>query len=191
MNFTHYDLGKLDKGRIVEVHLKGSEANVYLLDQINLGRYKKGLDFKAIGGLTKSSPVRLRTTSAAIWHIAVDLPNGYGTVKTSYRVLTKVTLTATNETLQSFNPSSMKTEKPRPIPTSKPVPVAPSVEAVQQAPVQAKDEFEKVACGQCMALTVKGKFCMECGAPMIKVCPQCSVVTPPNGKFCFECGYKF
>lgn len=36
MNFTHYDLGNLDKGRMVEIILQGNAANVQLLDSSNL-----------------------------------------------------------------------------------------------------------------------------------------------------------
>ena len=32
MNFTHYDLGNLGKGRIVEIILQGNAANVQLMD---------------------------------------------------------------------------------------------------------------------------------------------------------------
>lgn len=35
MNFTHYDLGNLDKGRIVEIILQGNAANVQLMDSSN------------------------------------------------------------------------------------------------------------------------------------------------------------
>ena len=37
MNFIHTDLGNLDKGRIVEITLSGSAANVQLLDRSLFG----------------------------------------------------------------------------------------------------------------------------------------------------------
>lgn len=38
MNFTHYDLGNLDKGRMVEIILQGNAANVQLLDSSNFNK---------------------------------------------------------------------------------------------------------------------------------------------------------
>lgn len=40
MNFTHYDLGNLEKGRIVEISLQGNAANVQLFDSTNFNNYK-------------------------------------------------------------------------------------------------------------------------------------------------------
>lgn len=40
MNYTHYDLGQLNSGQIVEVTLSGSAANVRLMDSTNFS----GLD---------------------------------------------------------------------------------------------------------------------------------------------------
>ena len=57
MNFTHYDLGNLEKGRIVEITLQGSAANVQLLDSTNFSSYRNGKNYRYIGGLAKRSPV--------------------------------------------------------------------------------------------------------------------------------------
>jgi len=40
MDFTHYDLGNLEKGRIVEIYLQGNAANVQLLDSSNFSNYR-------------------------------------------------------------------------------------------------------------------------------------------------------
>ena len=32
------------------------------------------------------------------------------------------------------------------------------------------------------------KFCLECGAPLVRQCAQCLAELPPNAKFCLECG---
>lgn len=53
MNFTHYDLGNLEKGRIVEIILQGNAANVQLLDSSNFNNYKNGRRYRYIGGLAK------------------------------------------------------------------------------------------------------------------------------------------
>jgi len=35
------------------------------------------------------------------------------------------------------------------------------------------------------------KFCRECGAKLLLVCPQCSTENLPDDKFCGECGFNF
>jgi len=87
MEFTHYDLGNLEKGRVVEITLQGNAANVQLLDSSNFSNYKSGRQYRYIGGLAKQSPVRLQTTHSSHWHVAVDLRGMRGTVRSSIRVL--------------------------------------------------------------------------------------------------------
>ena len=86
MNFTHYDLGTLEQGRIVEIYLQGNAANVQLLDSANFSNYKNGRRYRYIGGLAKQSPVRLKTSHSSHWHIAIDLRGLRGNVKSSVRV---------------------------------------------------------------------------------------------------------
>ena len=87
MQFTKYDLGHLDKGRIVEITLSGNAANVQLLDSINLSNYTNGRNYRYIGGLATKSPVRLATTHSAHWYVAIDLRGLRGSVRSSVRVL--------------------------------------------------------------------------------------------------------
>jgi hypothetical protein len=87
LNFTHYDLGNLEKGRIIEITLQGNSANVQLLDSNNFSKYKNGQRYQYIGGLAKQSPIRLQTTHSSHWHIAVDLRGMRGNVRSSIRVL--------------------------------------------------------------------------------------------------------
>ncbi len=87
MNFTHYDLGNLEKGRIIEIVLQGNAANVQLMDSSNFSNYKNGRQYRYIGGLAKQSPVRLQTTHSSHWHIAIDLRGLRGNVKSNVRVL--------------------------------------------------------------------------------------------------------
>jgi len=87
MNFTHYDLGNLDKGRVVEITLQGNAANVQLLDSANFNNYKNGRKYRYIGGLAKQSPIKLQTTHTSHWHIAIDLRGMTGNVRSSIRVL--------------------------------------------------------------------------------------------------------
>lgn len=48
----------------------------------------------------------------------------------------------------------------------------------------------EIICPACGAKTPKGKFCMECGAPLANKCPNCGADVPTGGKFCLECGTK-
>lgn len=48
----------------------------------------------------------------------------------------------------------------------------------------------EVICPSCGKKTPKGKFCMECGAPLVRKCPKCGAELPDNAKFCLECGEK-
>ncbi len=87
MNFTHYDLGHLDAGRIVEVTLSGSAANVRLMDSSNFSSYKNGRQHRYYGGLIKQSPYRVSVPSSGRWHVTVDMAGLRGTTRSSIRVL--------------------------------------------------------------------------------------------------------
>jgi hypothetical protein len=87
MNYTHYDLGQLNSGQIVEVTLSGSAANVRLMDSTNFSNFKAGRQHRYVGGLIKQSPYRLQVTSSGRWHITVDMNGLRGNVRSSVRVL--------------------------------------------------------------------------------------------------------
>ncbi|MCL2386514.1 MAG: DUF1883 domain-containing protein [Defluviitaleaceae bacterium] len=196
MNYTHYDLGGLGKGRTVEVLLTGNAANVYLMDHENMVKYSRGQPFQALGGLMTFSPIRLQTIASAHWHIVVDLPKGYGTVKTSHRILNSQPPNISTR-LATFKPTeAQKTAIAAPdavlggtLPAQAAAiqPTAPSIPSPIPAPPKPS---EQVSCKSCGILTIRGKFCTECGAPMEKVCPSCSAVNTLTCKFCFECGFK-
>ena len=175
MNFTHSDLGKLTKGRIVEVHLTGNAANVYLIDNLNLEKYRRGKEFEAVGGLMKSSPIRLMVNGLAHWHLVIDLPHGYGTVKTSYRVLNADAEPSVNR-LQTFKPT---TSQMRSVSAT----TRPSAQTTRPTAVKSAGS---VLCSKCGKEVASGKFCPDCGNSLDKRCPQCNIVC--TGKFCAECG---
>ena len=196
MNFTHYDLGNLDKGRTVEVVLEGNAANVYLLDNINFKQYSRGLEFQAVGGLMKSSPVKLQTVKLAHWHVVVDLPGGHGVVKSSFRMLTQKMVIGAIDKLLNFIPTeAQKRAKPGSI---------PSTSALQNSQTIASNAFAiassittatatvaaKGVCRKCNAKIGGGRFCPECGEPTDKICAKCGTLDKVNGKFCVECGFK-
>lgn len=87
MEFTKYDFGQLEKGRVVEITLQGSAANVQLMDSSNFNNYKNVRQYHYVGGLAKQSPIRLATTHSGHWYLAIDMRGLVGSVKSSARVL--------------------------------------------------------------------------------------------------------
>ena len=87
MNFTHYDIGRKEKGEIIEITLSGSAANVRLMDSSNFQNYRNGKRHTYHGGLAKQSPVRLQVPSSGNWHVTVDMQGLRGTVRSSVRTM--------------------------------------------------------------------------------------------------------
>ena len=82
-DFIRHDLGYVTKGSTVEVTLEGNAANVRLLDNINLAKYRQGLSYSYTGGLCKQSPVYLTIPQTGTWHIVVDFQNLAGQCRSS------------------------------------------------------------------------------------------------------------
>jgi hypothetical protein len=57
---------------VVEVQLQGSEADVMLLDNVNLQNYREGRGFRYYGGHATRSPVLLRPPHPGQWYVIVD-----------------------------------------------------------------------------------------------------------------------
>ena len=87
MQFTHYDLGNLSRGQIVEVTLSGSAANVRLLDSSNFQRFKSNRRHTFYGGHATRSPIRLSVPRAGRWHVVIDLGGYKGRVRSGIRIL--------------------------------------------------------------------------------------------------------
>lgn len=111
MNFTHYDLGNLNSGQIVEVTLSGSAANVRLMDSSSFSSFKSGRQHRYIGGLVKQSPYRMQVPSSGRWHVTVDMNGLRGTVRSSARVLPGALPTARSLPLASV-PSLVQRDDP-------------------------------------------------------------------------------
>ena len=86
MQFTHYKLGHVVGGSIVEMTFQGRAANARLMDQSNFNNYVAGRQHRYHGGLAKSSPVRLPVTHCGKWHVTVDVQGQRGTVRSRMRV---------------------------------------------------------------------------------------------------------
>ena len=87
MRFIHHDLGNLDGGQVVLVTLKGTAANVRLMDSSNFSNYRAGRRHRFYGGHATKSPVRLQVPHASHWHVAVDLGGLGGQVRSGVQVL--------------------------------------------------------------------------------------------------------
>ena len=87
MDFIHSDLGHRQAGDVVETTLKGSAANVRLLDSGNFQSYRNGRQHRYIGGLAKQSPVRLQIPNSGHWHLVVDMQGLRGNTNASTRVI--------------------------------------------------------------------------------------------------------
>lgn len=105
--FTHYRLGHMRGGGIVEITLHGSAANVRLMNSSNFQSYRNGRNHRYHGGLVERSPVRLQVPSAGEWHVTVDLRGLRGTVRSSIRILPSV-LPAVREAPLSSIPSLVR-----------------------------------------------------------------------------------
>jgi Domain of unknown function (DUF1883) len=86
MNHLQSDLGHLDAGAQVDVTLRGTEANVMLVDPVNLGHYESGRRFEYFGGHFTRSPARVTVPRAGHWHVVVDLGGAAGRVEASVGV---------------------------------------------------------------------------------------------------------
>lgn len=87
MQHLYVDLGNLPRGRLGELHLPGSAANVWLMDSSTYSRYKRGNQVRAQGGYTKKSPVRLQTDRTGHWYAVADLGGYPGRLGLQARVL--------------------------------------------------------------------------------------------------------
>jgi Domain of unknown function (DUF1883) len=83
---THYDLGELRLGAIIEVTLSAVN-NVRLMSNLNYIRFMETLDYKFIGGVARKSPIRLTTTEAGHWHVVVDMEGHHGLADSSVKII--------------------------------------------------------------------------------------------------------
>ena len=72
---------------MIEVTLRGSAANVRLMDSSDFSSYKAGRRHRYQGGLVKRSPFRVQIPRSGRWHITVDMADLRGTVRSSIRKL--------------------------------------------------------------------------------------------------------
>jgi hypothetical protein len=72
MRYRCYNLGHQRAEASVVIRLRGSAANVILLDPRNLARYRSGEGFLYAGGHYRQSPVQLQIPRAGHWFVVID-----------------------------------------------------------------------------------------------------------------------
>ena len=87
MNFTHYNLGHVESGSVIEVTLQGSAANVRLMGSSDFNSYRNGRAHRYIGGLVKQSPFRMTVPNSGSWNVTVDMQGLQGTTRSSIRTI--------------------------------------------------------------------------------------------------------
>ena len=120
MRFTHYKLGHLAGGIVVEVTLQGSAANVRLMDNSNFNNYKAARRHTYHGGLAKRSPVRLKVPRSGTWHVTVDMQGLRGTARSGIRVISAEALKPLppiNEASLRDMPSLVRSVEQDPVPS--------------------------------------------------------------------------
>lgn len=93
INFSYYDLGRIERGKIVEVKLSAA-ANVRLMDSTNYSNYKNGRRHRYYGGYVTRSPYRVTVPSTGHWYLTIDLGGYSGTVRHGVHVLSGMLPTA-------------------------------------------------------------------------------------------------
>jgi hypothetical protein len=83
----HYELGVVRGGAKVRFDLSGTEANTFIVDQLNYQRYRRGARFEYHGFHAEASPVHVHVPSTGHWHAVVDLGGGGGRVDASVSVI--------------------------------------------------------------------------------------------------------
>lgn len=101
MKYLYYDLGEQLEDTEVVAHLRGSTANVILVDPVNFDRYRLGLPFLYTGGFCGRTPARLQIPREGHWYLVIDC-GGYrhGVCVDSVEV------TAPNETPAAAQPDT-------------------------------------------------------------------------------------
>jgi hypothetical protein len=82
-----FDLGQRKRGEVVRVTLRGSAANVLLVDSSNLSNYKAGRRTSYIGGLVKQSPFHMTIPRSGRWYVVVDMSGLRGSTNAAVEVL--------------------------------------------------------------------------------------------------------
>lgn len=72
MKYLYYDLGEQQEGSWVVAQLRGSAANVILVDPLSFDRYRFGQPFQYAGGLHTRTPARVQIPQDGHWYLVID-----------------------------------------------------------------------------------------------------------------------
>ena len=81
MHFRYRAIGEQRAGSTVTVSLRGSSANVRLLDEANFRSYQRGLPHAYAGRFARRSPVRITIPHNGRWYVVADLGGYKGSVR--------------------------------------------------------------------------------------------------------------
>lgn len=84
--YSHYDLKGQTAGSVVEITLSAIN-NVRLMTARNFDLFTQVQPYKYIGGVAKSSPVRLTIPESGHWHVIVDMEGLPGLAESSLKVI--------------------------------------------------------------------------------------------------------
>jgi hypothetical protein len=84
--FTHYDLGRMKAGQMIEVTLS-AVANVRLMTPENFELFKLTRPFKFKGGIARKSPLRLAVPEDGHWHVVVDMEGHKGFANSAVKLV--------------------------------------------------------------------------------------------------------
>jgi hypothetical protein len=87
MRYRCYDIGHRTKGTSVVVRLRGSTANVILVDPQNLTRYRCGQPFLYEGGHYWRSPAQIPVPRDGHWFVVIDHGGYKGRVRAEIEVI--------------------------------------------------------------------------------------------------------
>jgi len=86
MKFIHSTV-TTEEGDAIRVTLRGTEANVMVMDDINFRSYRSGGRFTYFGGHYKQSPAVIRPPLSGHWNVIVDLGGRSGEVRAVVSVI--------------------------------------------------------------------------------------------------------
>lgn len=87
--YTHYDLGNLRAGTVIEVTLS-AVCNVRLMSPWNFQAFKEVLKHQFIGGVARRSPIKLTIPETGPWHLVVDMEGQHGLAESSVKMIDSV-----------------------------------------------------------------------------------------------------
>ena len=85
MEYTTWDLGFCPGGTCFEISLRGTEANVTLMDSDNLAAFDAEEEFEYYGGHFDHSPIILEIPYDDYWHLVLDLDGDEGRTYLTFR----------------------------------------------------------------------------------------------------------